>query len=65
MPVTALYGRHDRLVPVQHAEVFRRLLPTADVRVLEHAGHLIQLEDPADVVDAVRRQVEAHAVRSS
>jgi pimeloyl-ACP methyl ester carboxylesterase len=65
MPVTALYGRHDRLVPVQHAEVFRRLLPTADVRVLEHAGHLIQLEDPADVVEAVRRQVEAHAVSSS
>jgi pimeloyl-ACP methyl ester carboxylesterase len=61
MPVTALYGRHDRLVPVRQAAVLERLLPTADVRVLEHAGHLIQLEDPDDVVDAVRRQVAAHA----
>ncbi len=61
MPVTALYGRHDRLVPVRQAETFRRLLPAADVRVLEHAGHLIQLEDPGDVVEAVHRQVATHA----
>lgn len=61
MPITALYGRHDRLVPVRQAGVLRRLLPEADVRVLEHAGHLIQLEDPDDVVEAVRRQVLAHA----
>jgi len=59
MPVTALYGRHDRLVPVRHAVRFKRLLPAADVRVLQHAGHLIQLEDPGDVVAAVRRQVTA------
>jgi pimeloyl-ACP methyl ester carboxylesterase len=64
MPVTALYGRHDRLVPVAQAATFRRLLPTADVRVLEHAGHLIQVEDPADVVAAVRRQVTAHVTGS-
>ena len=59
MPVVALYGRHDRLVPVAQAATLRRLLPSADVRVLEHAGHLVQLEDPGDVVDAVRRQVTA------
>ena len=61
MPVTALYGRHDRLVPARQAETFRRLLPAADVRVLEHAGHLLPLEDPGDVADAIRRQVAAHA----
>ena len=61
MPVAALYGRHDRLVPVQHAVRFKRLLPAADVRVLQHAGHLVQLEDPGDVVAAVRRQVTAYA----
>jgi len=59
MPVVALYGRHDRLVPVRHAVKLKRLLPAADVRVLEHAGHLIQLEDPGDVVAAVHRQVTA------
>jgi pimeloyl-ACP methyl ester carboxylesterase len=64
MPVTALYGRHDRLVPVRHAVRFKRLLPPARVRVLEHAGHLIQVEDPADVVAAVRRQVTSHPVAS-
>jgi pimeloyl-ACP methyl ester carboxylesterase len=61
VPVTALYGRHDRLVPVAQAATLQRLLPAADVRVLEHAGHLIPLEDPDDVVGAVRRQVSAPA----
>jgi pimeloyl-ACP methyl ester carboxylesterase len=61
MPVVALYGRHDRLVPVRHAVKLKRLLPAPDVRVLEHAGHLIQLEDPGDVVAAVRRQVTAES----
>jgi pimeloyl-[acyl-carrier protein] methyl ester esterase len=61
MPVVALYGRHDRLVPAAQAATLQRLLPAADVRVLEHAGHLVQLEDPGDVVDAVRRQVTASA----
>ena len=57
MPVVALYGRHDRLVPARQAAQLQRLLPSADVRVLPHAGHLIPLEDPGDVVGAVRAQV--------
>ena len=57
MPVVALYGRRDRLVPVAQAAALRRLAPQADVSVLPRAGHLIQLEDPDDVVQAVRRQV--------
>jgi pimeloyl-ACP methyl ester carboxylesterase len=65
VPVAALYGRHDRLVPVRHAQVLQRLLPSADVSVVEHGGHLIPLEDPADVVTAVRRQVGATAGSSS
>ena len=63
MPVVALYGRYDRLVPVRQAAQLQRLLPSADVRVLPHAGHLIPLEDPADVVDAVRSQVALASVR--
>lgn len=65
VPVVALYGRYDRLVPARQAAQLQRLLPSADVRVLPHAGHLIPLEDPGDVVDAVRAQVTLTAGRAS
>jgi pimeloyl-ACP methyl ester carboxylesterase len=41
-----VWGREDRLVPVECGEQYRRLLPNATLSVLERCGHLPPLEHP-------------------
>jgi len=42
-PTLVVWGRHDRVVPVAHAEEARRI-PDARVEILEDAGHIPQVE---------------------
>jgi pimeloyl-ACP methyl ester carboxylesterase len=41
-----VWGREDRIVPVECGERYRRLLPNATLTVLERCGHLPLLEQP-------------------
>jgi pimeloyl-ACP methyl ester carboxylesterase len=41
-----IWGREDRIVPVECGEQYRRLLPAATLTVLEHCGHLPPIEQP-------------------
>jgi pimeloyl-ACP methyl ester carboxylesterase len=52
-PALIVWGREDRIVPVQCGEQYRRLLPNATLSVLERCGHLPPIEQP----DAVARLV--------
>jgi pimeloyl-ACP methyl ester carboxylesterase len=52
-PALIVWGRQDRLVPVECGEQYRRLLPNATLAVLEGCGHLPPLEQP----DALARLV--------
>ena len=45
-PTLLLWGREDRIVPVVCGEQYRRLLPNATLTVLDHCGHMPQLEHP-------------------
>jgi pimeloyl-ACP methyl ester carboxylesterase len=45
-PVHALWGQHDRLVPVAHADGVRRAFPQAEVAVWQGMGHHPQHERP-------------------
>ena len=45
-PTLIVWGREDRLVPVECGEQYRRLLPNATLSVLERCGHLPPLEHP-------------------
>jgi pimeloyl-ACP methyl ester carboxylesterase len=45
-PALIVWGREDRLVPVECGEQYRRLLPNATLSVLERCGHLPPLEHP-------------------
>src|SRR5207248_3095291 len=42
-----VWGREDRIVPVQCGEQYRRLLPNATLTVLEKCGHLVPFEQPS------------------
>ena len=47
-PTLVIWGREDRIVPVECGEQYRRLLPHATLTVLEHCGHLPPIEQPDD-----------------
>jgi pimeloyl-ACP methyl ester carboxylesterase len=48
-PVTVIWGRDDRLAPVEHADDFAAAVPHADVHILERCGHYPQIELPTRV----------------
>jgi pimeloyl-ACP methyl ester carboxylesterase len=45
-PTLIVWGREDRIVPVECGEQYRRALPHATLSVLERCGHLPPLEQP-------------------
>jgi pimeloyl-ACP methyl ester carboxylesterase len=46
LPSLIIWGRQDPLIPVEHAEVAKRGLPSSRLEVFEDAGHFPQLHDP-------------------
>ena len=55
MPVSFLWGDRDHLFPVSTLEDLRVLMPAARAEVIVGAGHVPQLDRPADFVAAVER----------
>jgi pimeloyl-ACP methyl ester carboxylesterase len=53
VPVKIIWGREDRILPVQFLEHFSKLMPNAKTHVIEGAGHLPQAEKPEQFVDLV------------
>ena len=45
-PTLIVWGRDDRIVPVECGEQYRRALPGATLRMLERCGHLPPIEHP-------------------
>ena len=46
VPLWMVWGRHDGLVPSEHALAFQQLHPNADVHVFDDCGHYPQIELP-------------------
>jgi pimeloyl-ACP methyl ester carboxylesterase len=53
VPVKIVWGREDRILPVAFLDEYKRLLPQAEVHILENAGHLPHAEKPDQFVDIV------------
>ena len=47
LPVLVVWGRDDTWIPVDRAAPARRLIPGARLRIIDGAGHLVQLDQPA------------------
>src|SRR5207249_9433615 len=45
-PTLIIWGREDRVVPVEGGEQYRRGLPNSTLTVLERCGHLPPIEQP-------------------
>lgn len=54
VPTLILCGAHDALCPVKRHTFMAELIHGAELRVLEHAGHLPTLEMPDETTEALR-----------
>jgi pimeloyl-ACP methyl ester carboxylesterase len=59
MPVAFLWGSDDRVFPVSSLRGLRALVPDAPAEIVPRAGHVPQLERPAEFVAAVDRLLPA------
>jgi pimeloyl-ACP methyl ester carboxylesterase len=57
--VTVIWGRHDRLTPVEHAAAFAAAVPQAEVHLLERCGHYPQIELPSRVIEILESSLGA------
>lgn len=63
IPKWMVWGRHDGLVPVEHAVAFGRTHPDASVHVFEDCGHYPQIELPARFNRLLREWIAETAPR--
>ena len=59
MPVGALWGRGDRVIPPGGEATVRRLRPDAACEVIDASGHISMVEQPDAFVDALERVLVA------
>ena len=45
-PALVVWGRHDRIVPLECGDRYARALPRARLTVVEGAGHCVEMEQP-------------------
>jgi pimeloyl-ACP methyl ester carboxylesterase len=55
VPVKIVWGRQDRILPVEMLSEYRKLLPGAEIAILENCGHLPHAEKVDEFVDIVCR----------
>ena len=54
LPALILCGRHDRLCPLERHTLMASLIPGAELKVIEDAGHLPTLEQPEATTHALQ-----------
>lgn len=58
VPTLIACGDHDLLTPKEYSEQMAAVLPKSDLVIVSGAGHLVQLESPEVINDALVRLVE-------
>ncbi len=54
LPTIVICGREDKLTPVKYSEYLQNNIPTAQLCVIERAGHMVMLEQPEAVTNALK-----------
>ena len=54
MPALVVWGAADRIAPLEHGRAYAAAIPGAQFRLITEAGHLPQLEAPAELLAALR-----------
>ncbi len=59
VPTLVAVGAGDQLTPPELAAEIASLIPGADLRIVEGAGHLLPMEQPAETIKLMRRWFDA------
>jgi pimeloyl-ACP methyl ester carboxylesterase len=52
-PALVVWGRDDRIVPLECGERYAKALPHARLAVIDNAGHLVDMERPAELARTI------------
>ena len=55
VPVKLVWGREDRIVPAGLSQELKRLIPRAEIHILENCGHLPHVEKADEFVEIICR----------
>jgi pimeloyl-ACP methyl ester carboxylesterase len=58
-PALVVWGRDDRVVPLECGERYAKALPKARLQIVEGAGHYVEMEQPEELATLVRAFVTA------
>ncbi|TAH53321.1 MAG: alpha/beta fold hydrolase [Chloroflexota bacterium] len=64
VPTLIVWGKQDRVVPVQHAFAARKRIPNARLHLFERCGHTPQLEYPAQFNSLIHEFVQETGERN-
>jgi pimeloyl-ACP methyl ester carboxylesterase len=53
VPALVVWGRHDRVVPLDAGEQYAKALPQARLAIVEGAGHFVEMEQPDELAKLV------------
>jgi len=54
-PTLLIWGDQDRFIPLSYAAAFHERIAGSKLDLIEGAGHLVPMEQPAEVIAAIRR----------
>jgi pimeloyl-ACP methyl ester carboxylesterase len=54
-PTLIIWGRNDRVIPLEHAFRFHEDIPNSELKVIDNCGHIPQEEKPSETADAIER----------
>ncbi len=60
VPVLVIWGREDNWIPVDRGHRLAELIPGASLRIIDGAGHLVQLDRPTALAVALTGWLDAH-----
>lgn len=53
-PTLIVCGREDRMTPVRHSQYIAEQIPAAELKIIADSGHMVQLEKPSELADALQ-----------
>jgi proline iminopeptidase len=57
VPALVLQGRYDWVTPMAGAQEMAQQIPNAQLHVFEHSGHMVFMEEPAELVSVIKQWI--------